>query len=264
MYRIGLSVLALILASCTSAGPSSPPSPRVAVVGDSISAGINSELSIQRPTIGWVHMLTQNAGRDNLVPDFSFRSLFGPEATLVNLSKPGSRFRDWIRAELFESIVQARPNYVIVLLGGNDLWAQIQDGIWSEAEQEQLARDRDRFFEKLAASLPDARVLVIGYYDLFDGQSSRLPDQLRHLRGLSDWTRAANDQIAEGALKRNWWYLDILLPFQGHGYARLLGGEALDPPYFRMPLSQFDIHPNTAGHRALAEEVSQFFLRVLK
>ncbi len=256
--------LVIVLLSCTSAANTTDAAWRVAVVGDSISAGINSERSIQRPTVGWVHMFTENAGADNLAADFAFRSLFGSNARLTNLAKPGSRLRDWIQPTLFDTIVPTRPDYIIVLLGGNDLWAQVQDGTWSETEQERLAGDMERFFDKLAGAFPLARVLVIGYYDLFDGQSSRLPDNFRHLRGLSEWTLRANEILARKAQDRGWWYLDILIPFTGHGYARHLGGEALEPPFFRMPLSQFDIHPNTAGHRALAEEVSQFFLRVLK
>lgn len=253
-------VLVVVLTGCSTVSSSST-TYRVAVVGDSISAGINSELSIQRPTVGWVQMFTEQAGERNLAHDFAFKSLFGADAQLLNLARPGSKFSDWLKQELFQTIVTAQPDFLIVMLGGNDLWAQIQDGVWSEAEQNRLEGLMNQFFERLGRDLPQVKGLVIGYYDLFDGQSSLLPQNLSHLRGLSEWTIRANNLLKKQSEQRGWSFLDIREKFLGHGYARHLGQQGLEPPYFRMPLSQFDIHPNTAGHQAIAEEVSQVLLR---
>lgn len=266
--RIGLTFsclgLAWALLTCQTLEPSANEGMRVVVVGDSVSAGVNSDSTARAPAPGWVAMFTERAGSDSLAPDFAFQSLFGPGAGLINLARSGSRVVDWMEPAWLERVVASRPDVLVVMLGANDLLEMAADGAWTDVERGILTERVERFFDLLRNRFPETRVLVIGYYDPFDGLSQRLPSWLGVPAGFSGWLEALNRILESGARGRGWWYLDLAIPFRGHGYSRELGEVGLEPPYVRLPLASWDIHPNTAGHRAIAEEVSQFLLRVLK
>lgn len=272
----------LLMAGCATSGPQRSPgsrltdpvipagpepadwtlATRVAVLGDSVSHGLNISLHPHKPSFGWVQFWQglgePGLGLSPLSADETVQGLLGPQAYVRNFARAGSKISDWVADRWLAPVLAFAPRNLIVLIGGNDLLAAVQDGDFTEADQEGLARSLNRLFDKLAAGLPDTQVLVLGYYDLFDGFSERLPFVAARLRGLSLWTAQANQALEDAARARGWAYHDLGPAFRHHAYGSDLGDPDSRPEaYFRRPLAGgYDIHPNTAGHRALAQQVS--------
>jgi len=78
---------------------------RVAVFGDSISAGINAEINIQRPSSGWVDYWMDYP----LSSDLSPVSIFGEGAGVRNFSWQGTRIPQWIPDEALEPVLAYQP-----------------------------------------------------------------------------------------------------------------------------------------------------------
>lgn len=236
--------------------PALPGAPfRLALLGDSISSGVNSDFSGQ-PVFGWADFIRGYGGAPWPVPEEETLEDLWPDGELRNFAISGSTAYQWSFEKRYRSLVDYNPHIAILFIGGNDLLAAVNDGVFDLKDQEILNRSFNTLLDGLKARLPDTRLVLVGYYDLFDGQSRNLPFMVRHLQGLSDQARLSNALIRTQAQARGAYFLDLEPVFRGHGYGPELGLPGpVKEPYVRRPLAHYDIHPNTAGHRAIARAV---------
>lgn len=129
---------------------------RIAAVGDSITrafaacgrSGDCVEMSWATGTADNLDSHRQRLGIDE--PDSSH-----------NVAVSGARVDDL--ASQVQAAVRARPDYVTVLIGANDVCARHEDAM---TPVRQFARAFDEAVEALARGLPEARILVLSIPDL--------------------------------------------------------------------------------------------------
>lgn len=225
------------------------------IIGDSIAAGANPESSAP---YGWAHMLEgipPPADVPCTVPLQTIHTLW-PGIKVHNAAIPGASSHAWANPDgpAFRGLAGRNPALVIIMLGGNDFQGALDDGQF-DAEELRGYRERLRWIIQQAKSLPSSpEVLLVSYYDCFDGMSANLPIPL--YRGYSLYAKRANDATSVMARQENCRVVNVFDAFHGHGYGRDLGGGAMaNPPYFRMPVTKYDIHPVTAGHWRIYQEV---------
>ena len=219
------------------------------VVGDSISAGVNPECGIY----GWVHMLFGQLACGQEASTSTLTNLW-PDAVAYNSSVSGSTAKDWAWAQpaYMQAVSNHHPDLVVLFIGGNDGLAYAADGDYTEAEKEEFRTNLVAIVQQLRANSPVPDVVVVNYYDLFDGLSSNLPPAYAAYRTLSAAVAAGNQMIEGVAASNGCFHVDVHSGFMHHAYGGELGDAGhLSPDYVRTPLSAFDIHPSTAGHHAI-------------
>ena len=98
--------------------------------------------------------------------------------------------------------------------------------------------------------------IIVNYYDLFDGLSSCLNSDFSDMREYSYYTIILNQIIAELASQHNCRHVDVYSLFMHHCYGGEVGdNEHLYPEYLNTPLLNYNIHPVTAGHEAIYNEI---------
>ena len=223
------------------------------VVGDSISAGVNPACG----GYGWVNMLFGESGCGYPAPTNTLTNLW-PAITSHNSAVSGSKARDWAWAQpsYMQTVSNHHPDLVVVFIGGNDGLAYAADGIYSEVEREEYRTNLISIVQQLRNNDPIPEIVLVDYYDLFDGFSTNLPSPYEGYRVLSAATVGGN-AIIEGIAESNGcFFADIYDSFFHHCYGSALGDtQHLSPDYVRTPLSSFDIHPVTAGHAAIHEQI---------
>jgi lysophospholipase L1-like esterase len=153
--------------------------------------------------------------------------------------------------------VSRTPDLVVVMIGANDYFAGAADGDFTQAEIETYRTNLVTIVTALRAGSPPPEIVLVGYYDLFDGLSDHALVPAAY-RGLSAAVLAANELIAATAAALGCFYVGIHADFMHHAYGEALGDtQHLKPAYVRLPLAPltFDIHPVTAGHRAICRRV---------
>ena len=225
------------------------------VVGDSVSFGLNPDYPGTLTVYGWVHML-QGAGGFPWPPpmDETIFTLW-PEITSFNSAVGGTTAADWVETgnPFLPLVLAHHPDLVAVMIGGNDFRkAHSDDGIFSLAEQEQLRANISLLIEQLQALEPAPEIIIVGYYDLFDGFSHNHP--LPKYVNYSPDTVIGNGIMHAVARRYRCIWLPIADEFMHHAYGRDLGDTGhLLPDYFRLPLIEFNIHPITPGHAQIYE-----------
>ena len=216
------------------------------VVGDSISWGWNPDVPGQS---GWVQMLFGSFGTEKTI------NALWPAIAKHNGAVSGSTAEEWAGADYapMKELLAHYPDLVVVYIGGNDLLAQLADGDFSQAEKDAYRDNLRAIVTRLRGNAPRPEIVLVNYYDLFDGCSANLPLLLSPYRGLSQATVEGNEIIAEVAKEKNCRPVSgIYGDFMHHCYGAELGDtDHQDPPFMRMPLTRFDIHPVTAGHKAI-------------
>jgi len=225
------------------------------VVGDSISAGVNPECG----GYGWVNMLFGESGCGLPATTNALTNLW-PAITRHNSAAGGSKARDWAWAQtnLMQTVSNHHPDLVVVFIGGNDGLEYAQDGVYTEAEREEYRTNLISIVQQLRNNNPIPDIVLVNYYDLFDGFSTNLPSPYEGYRVLSPAVTGGNAMIEGIAESNGCFFADIHSPFMHHAYGEALGDtQHLSPAYVRMPLtpSTFDIHPVTAGHAAICEHI---------
>ncbi len=223
------------------------------VVGDSISAGVNPGCGMY----GWVHMLSGQLACGQGASAETLTNLW-PGITAYNSAVSGSTARDWasVRPEYLQAVSNHHPDLVVVFIGGNDGLAYAADGVYTAAEQAEFRTNLVTIIQKLRANTPVPDIVVVNYYDLFDGCSSNLPPAFAAYRGLSAAVTTGNGFIAGIAASNYCFQVDVQSVFQHHAYGAELGDAGhLLPDYVRTPLAAFDIHPVTAGHHAIRQAI---------
>ena len=220
------------------------------VVGDSISAGVNPECGIY----GWVNMLFGESFGTNAAKTNTIFTLW-PGITNWNSAVSGSTASNW--ATNWEGRLTAlknhHPDLVVVFIGGNDLLDSLGDGVFSPGEQGTYRTNLTCIITNLQNSIPSPDIIVVNYYDLFDGYSTNLVPPYTNYRGMSEAVIVGNAIIREVAASNKCYLVEGTYDsFMHHSYGAELGDTGhLSPDYVRTPLSAFDIHPVTSGHSKL-------------
>jgi len=217
------------------------------VVGDSISAGVNPDYTSNN---GWVHMLFGYLGSYDTIQDL------WPGIVKYNSSVSGSKASDWAKENYFSmtELVGHNPDLVVVFIGGNDFLIYCADGKVTDTEKNEYKKNLRTIIDKLKAIPAKPFIIVVGYYDLFDGFSENLPSFYSNYRIISQLTIEGNQIIGDVAREKGCEFVGaVYTDFMHHCYGEDLGDtNHLTPDYMDMPLLiNFDIHPVTAGHEAI-------------
>lgn len=218
----------------------------VDVVGDSISAGVNPECE----GYGWVNMLFGESAGGNAAKTNTIFTLW-PGITAWNSAVTGSTASDWASdwAGCLTAVKNHHPDLVVVFIGGNDMMACLEnDGVFSSAEQAAYRADLSAIVTRLQSNSPKPDIIMVNYYDLFDGYSANLSGDFAVYQNMSQAAILGNQIIKEVALSNRCYRVDgIYDSFMHHCYGLWMGDTGhLSPGYVQLP--GFDIHPVTAGH----------------
>lgn len=245
---------------------------KIAIIGDSISAGCNPDISEYKENYekryGWVDMLngSKYSGvshsikpittiyKNSIIANYS---IIGSKASeWSNDYSENSSWKEWDNE--FKKVVNFNPDIVIIYLGGNDFLEYLEDGVITELEWKELENSLRDIITKLKLNNENTKIYLLGYYDLFDTVSSGLKSMSSFAiyQDFSKYTIEGNNIIKKISTDENIIYLDVYDEFMGHCYGRYLGGEdKKNPMYFKSSILNFDIHPVTNGHEKIAEIV---------
>jgi len=159
------------------------------------------------------------------------------------------------------NVTSGLPDLVVVYIGGNDLLAYSASGGFSDEDLEEYRTNLIKIIDILRTNevIPD--IVLVNYYDLFDGYSSNLISYgipfIYKYTNLSEGTALGNQVIEEVKKEKNCYLVDFVYgDFMHHCYGEELGNTShLDPDYVRTPISSFDVHPNTDGHTKIYERL---------
>ncbi len=271
---ISLMMMLFILTNCTIAPGSSGtsgPAPvyghtnRVAVIGDSISAGINSDYFLQgktNATYGWVDMLNGEGYTGIPAPDPNIHAIW-PDTLVIlnNYAGSGLTAVYWNNSSVLAPVISFNPDIIIVFIGANDVLNSVRDkshpGIIPDSDMIALTNNIGGILDKLTNSLTNARLALIDYYDFLDGRSRDLTNSstlsmFNYFSNMSEYTTNGNLMMSNLALGYGAKFIDIYPGFLNHCYGSLLGGSHSLPDFVNFGLYTFtnyiDPHPTTAGH----------------
>jgi len=231
------------------------------VVGDSVSAGSNPDFYSIGCRYGWVQILFGEVGGEFPPPVDDTLDRIWPGIRCHNSSIPGSKASDWASTStsLLDTVLQHRPDLVVVLIGGNDFLQCAGDGEVTPQEFDEYCVNLEKIVDRLQANTPRPDLILLDYYDLTDGFDDAIPPEMEIFCVLSPYTLRARNAIRELAAKKGAHFCSIYDAFLRHGYGPQLGDPAHQiPDYFRMdPPLDVDIHPVTEGHRAIYRLVYQ-------
>ena len=128
------------------------------ILGDSMSLGVNAcGEQGQCAEVSW------SGGSDPAVGSIAMRlaAASGVEPEVVNAAKDGGDVEDAL--SLVDEVIQAQPQLVTVLLGGNDACAPTLEEMTPAADYE---AGLTALFGRLNAEAPDATILVLSIPDL--------------------------------------------------------------------------------------------------
>jgi hypothetical protein len=228
------------------------------VIGDSISAGVNPDYFSYTTTYGWVQMLFGQGG--GIFPPAKTNTIYTlwSDITVYTSARSGSKASDWAaNTGWLAAVKNHHPDLVVVYIGGNDMLAYCADGNITSSEFEQYRTNLTSIITSLQANIPKPDIILVNYYDLFDGYSQNLPVLFAAYRPISYGAVTGNQVICEVALETGCYLVDnIYSDFMHHCYGIELGDPNHQlPNYVRTPLTNFDIHPNTNGHSKIYENI---------
>ena len=272
--RIGPTVLAAIavalLASCASAAPAAPnleeldpPSavPEVAtlgILGDSMSLGVNA-CSEQ----GQCTAASWSGGTDAEVGSVAARlaAASGVEPSVANAAKDGGDVEDALG--LVGEVLDADPQLVTVLLGGNDACAPTLDEMTSAADYEARLTE---LFARLNAEAPDATILAMSIPNLMhlweighgNAQAVQLwnssPSCKNLLGGAGDGSAEATARREAVAARIDEYNAAIVRVCAATEQCIHDGGALFAYDFTAEQISTIDFfHPSIAGQRVIAE-----------
>ena len=270
-------MMILIIAGCSleKSSDEKESKVKVAIIGDSISAGCNPELATRAEKYdkryGYAQMLAGETYDGIAVPSKNIYNIW-ENAELKNFSIIGSQASEWNKDSSssenwhkwdseFKKVLEFTPDIAVIYLGANDIFAYIgNDGKITSEEYIELRTNITGIIEQLKAKNNNIKIVLIGYYDMFDGRSSLAakasPEYFAGFADMSSIVVNGNKMIKEIATAEGANFVDIYTPFLNHGYGKALGNtNAALPLYLTGNLLTFDIHPITAGHKAIYEKV---------
>lgn len=224
------------------------------VIGDSISAGVNPG----SPGFGWVNMLFGESSGSFPARTNTIDTLW-PGIQKTNSAVSGSTAADWAAdwGGRLSEVKNRRSDLIVIFIGGNDFLSNLTDGFVSPSELEQYRKDLTSIITNLQDNIPVPDLVISSYYDLFDGLSTNLSAGHLINTNASSATVNGNQVIREIALSNNCWFVSGIHPaFLHHGYGEEIGDtQHLLPDFLHTPLTNFNVHPVTAGHNAICNEI---------
>ena len=271
LVRVGVATLALgVLAGCASSAASAPDleqleppaaAPEVVtlgILGDSMSLGVNA---CQEP--GQCAEVSWSGGTDPAVGSIALRlaAASGVEPKVVNAAKDGGDVGDAL--DRVDEVIQAGPQLVTVLLGGNDACKPTLEEMTPAAEYEAQLTE---LFGRLNAEAPEATILALSVPDLY-----RLWDIGRaDPRAVQTWNSSpscsnrlgdADDDSAEATARRD--AVAARVDEFNAAIARVCaaaerciddGGAVFAYDFSADEISGIDFfHPSVAGQRVIAQ-----------
>lgn len=236
---------------------------KIAVIGGSISAGYNPDFSRDKGTYGWVNMLNGETGPENTRSEKTLYSIWN-NFEIENYAVAGSTLNWWNNLERLDKIFRYSPDIVIVYLGANDIFAYLDDGIFSNDEEKEFYNNYNEILTKLEKNIPAAKIILIDYWDILDGKSSYIKDEAlkKKYSGLSEYVKKINNDTIM-PLSANRELVKVYDAFYGHCYGRYLDSQSFtQPSYVWGDLEKYDIHPNTEGHKKLAALIYEKLLEM--
>ena len=186
------------------------------LVGDSISAGSNPE----QPGLGWMQMLEGADASTN-----TLESLW-PEMEIHNSASSGSTAEEWAAdaGGRLSAVKERNPDLVVVFIGGNDLMAYIEGNRLDVTEAEAYRTHLTHIVTELQNTTPIPELVLVQYYDLFDGLSDHLPSEYQGKTNATEAVAIFNQIIMEVAASNECHLVDNLhATFLHHGYGTELG-----------------------------------------
>ena len=272
--RIGQATLAIlavgVLAGCASSAASEPdleelePPAAAAevttlgILGDSMSLGVNA---CQEP--GQCAQVSWSGGSDPAVGSIALRlaAASGVEPQVVNAARDGGDVGDAL--DRVDEVIQAGPQLVTVLLGGNDACKPTLEEMTPVGDYEAQLTE---LFGRLNAEAPDATILALSIPDLY-----RLWDLGRaDARAVQTWNSSpscsnllgdADDDSAEATARRD--AVAARVDEFNAVIARVCaaaerciddGGAVFGYDFSAEEISSIDFfHPSVAGQRVIAQ-----------
>ena len=182
-------MMILIIAGCSleKSSDEKESKVKVAIIGDSISAGCNPELATRAEKYdkryGYAQMLAGETYDGIAVPSKNIYNIW-ENAELKNFSIIGSQASEWNKDSSssenwhkwdseFKKVLEFTPDIAVIYLGANDIFAYIgNDGKITSEEYIELRTNITGIIEQLKAKNNNIKIVLIGYYDMFDGRSS--------------------------------------------------------------------------------------------
>ncbi|MFB3894680.1 MAG: SGNH/GDSL hydrolase family protein [bacterium] len=227
------------------------------IVGDSISAGVNPDYS---GDYGWVQMLF-GLGTTGSPPKSNTIYTLWSNITVYNSARSGSTAIQWSAdySSWLTGVKNHHPELVVVYIGGNDFLAYSAAGPITDTEFNIYRNNLRTIIDALHNNTPNPDIILVNYYDLFDGYSRNLPSAFSTYTSLSDIVIRGNQVIEEVAIEKGCSLVTVYPNFMHHCYGvDLIPGDTqhLSPDFVKRPLlSNFDIHPNTNGHNQIYNNV---------
>src|SRR5690349_1839138 len=187
------------------------------VVGDSISEGVNPDLS---PTnYGWVDMLFGYGG--GALPPSKSSTIYTlwSGITVYNDAHSGSRAIDWAADtnSWLTTVRNHHPDLVVVYIGGNDFLFYGIDGMISTTEQDQYRNNLRSIVSTLQSNTSVPDIVLGNYYDLFDGFSPSVSTSSTY-QAFSYSVVTLNQIIQQVALEKGCYQVPIYTDFFHHCY----------------------------------------------
>ena len=242
---IALATVAALLAPTPPAAAAAPP---YVALGDSYSSGtgigsyLDDGTSCQRSVHAYPSLLATQKGYE-----LNFRACSGATISDVTNAQLGA--------------LSSATRYVTISVGGNDAgfadvltecatpwWAGDCDGAVDGAQafiNSTLPGRLDALYAAIRAAAPSARVVVVGYPRIFNGEDCNAatwfsPEEEARLNGTAD---LLNSRLAGAASARGFGFADPTGAFIGHAVCD-------DPEWINglsWPISE-SYHPNASGH----------------
>lgn len=230
------------------------------VVGDSISAGFNPDYSTSSATYGWVQMLFGLGGIPYPAPKPNTIYTLWSGITAYNSARSGSKAFEWaMNTTWLNEVKNHHPDLVVVYIGGNDFLFYSTLGPITDTELNIYRNNLRTIIDSLHNNTPRPDIIVVNYYDLFDGLSQSLPNiyPINQYRTLSDTAIRGNQVIQEVAIEKGCYLVTVYTDFMHHCYGiDLVDTQHLTPDFVKLHLlNNFNIHPNTNGHSKIYDKV---------
>jgi hypothetical protein len=224
----------------------------------------NGDQGYVKPFADWLGTVL-GSGRPNVfnlaIPGETSDSFFQPGSPFqflnTNYTSPSqSQFGRLGDVLAGETALGHTIGYVSISLGGNDLLALLGNPAFlaaSPAEQTafllaalgHLQGNLSQLLIGLRTALPDARLLVVGYFDVFRGLGAASPLPVPELDQIIGYL---NQVIAFSAATAGGTYIDLTGPFSGH---EADWSNILHP----FPDGTLNIHPTPTGYQVIANQL---------
>lgn len=156
------------------------------------------------------------------------------------------------------NLLKFNPEITLLYIGGNDFLGQMYSkGTFSASDRTTFYSNISGIIDRLRIVNSNMIIIVLGYYDLFDGFSTNLSNpalnsnsSISILARLSEESKTVNDGLHTLVTQKRCESLvnEVYTAFMRHAYGRFLGDTQAGTFYMRgSDLSGFNIHPAEGG-----------------